>query len=326
MGENWVRNNLMTNFTKTKLLFCFKLVVGLSLITILLSWTNVYETAKYFVHANVSLILAGAALTIGQTALSAWKWRILLLEQRVTVPFFKLFKSYMFANFVNLFSPSFLGGDAYRTASLQRDAGSISRSLSSVIADRLTGLVALFFIGSVGLGFYLTPRHTFAVSLAVIPTILIIYLITLVWVRPRIIRLASKKSWWVAQLGKDILEALIPSKALSKAMAISFLFQTNTIIISVIYSNSLKLDAEISNLLLIVPVVYIIEMVPVSINGVGLREGAFALLFLNFGMPAEQGLALGLTISVMRYVIGAAGALIWLIPDHKNPLDDSQNT
>lgn len=313
-----MKTSLIARALNSKSFFYVKLLVGLSLISIVMAWIDASKAIQYFVGANFFLIAAGAILTVVQTILSAWKWKIILHEQQIKVPFFNLFRNYMIANFINLFSPSFVGGDAYRTASLKKYAGSISRSLSSVIVDRLTGLAALFFIGSVGLGFYTAPKYVFAISISIIAAMLILYLIIIFFVRPRIVKFSTAKSWWAIRLGRDIAEALLPNKAFAKALAVSLLFQTNTIIINVIYSASLHLDAKISELLLIVPVVYLVEMAPISINGVGVRESVFTLLFLHFGLLAEQGLALGLTITMMRYVVGAAGAIFWLIPGEKS--------
>jgi hypothetical protein len=114
----------------------------------------------------------------------------------------------------------------------------------------------------------------------------------------------------IVRLVEQVVETLRPSWRILGIIGLSFVFQLNTVWISYIYSSAIGIDVGLDQLLMIIPVAYLLEMIPISINGIGVREGALTLLFGQLGLAPEHGLALGLTISVMRYVAGIIGGLL----------------
>jgi hypothetical protein len=62
----------------------------------------------------------------------------------------------------------------------------------------------------------------------------------------------------------------------------------------------------------------IVELAPISINGVGVREGTLAFLFLQMNLLPEQGFGLGATISVLKYFSGLAGGVVFGIDTWKS--------
>lgn len=301
--------------TRQRSAFFLKLFISLTLITFLFSRIDAHEALSLIASADLGLLLLGGSLILLQTALSALKWSVLLVGQGISVPFGKLLKSYFLANFVNLFTPGFIGGDAYRSLTIRAYTGGLAGSVTSVLMDRLTGLIALAAIASVGLGIYLLPDNPALVSVAVLLSLGLGYGVLLL-VGREVERQTAGNFGRAARLMRGILSALRPTKYLGVSFLISIVFQTNIVFITAIWSASLHLSATFAQLFLIVPSVYLLEAIPISINGIGLREGAFAVMFTAFHLPPEQGLALGLATSFMRYAVGAAGGAVWFVPDH----------
>lgn len=300
--------------SRKRFVFLAKLAAGLLILAVLFRTVDAGEALGYIAAADPLFILVGAALTLGQTALSALKWKVLLAGRGYAVPYLLLLKSYFIGNVVNLFTPGFIAGDTYRAASIRRSVGTFSRSVPSVIADRVTGLVALVALGSVGLGIYLAGDRYGLVIAGIFAAIGFGYLVFLKLVAPFLLRLSERRESRVIAFANDLAEAFRPTRALAHAQLLAVVFQTNIILINIAYSTSLDLSATVPQLFLIVPCVYLLEMLPISVAGIGVRETAFAALFASFGLPPEQGVALGLVISGMRYVVGGVGAFAWLIP------------
>jgi hypothetical protein len=214
----------------------------------------------------------------------------------------------------NLFAPTFIAGDTYRAASVRGHVGSFARSLPFIVADRATGLVALATLGSVGLGItFAGDRYPLAVS-AVLLAIVVGYAMLVTVAVPALARFAEARNDPLTRFACDVGEAFRPTPALGKAQLLAFVFQANVIVICIIYAAGLQLSATVPQLILIVPCVYLLEMLPLSAGGIGVRETAFSALFMSFGLPPEQGLALGLLVSAMRYLLGGLGAFAFLIP------------
>jgi glycosyltransferase 2 family protein len=247
-----------------------------------------------------------------QAALSAVKWKVLLLEQARQVPYRALLRTYLIGNFINLFMPSMLAGDAYRVAWLRRHTRGVSAAVPSVLVDRASGLLALMLLASFGLATAFAPDRLSVIVVAVACAAASAYLLAVHPLRAALARVPGDALFKIPAVLAASLHAVRPSKRFLAVLALSFVFQFNTIVINWIYASALGLSATFGQLLLIVPAVYLVEMVPLSINGIGLREGAFAVLFAQFGLPPEEGVALGLTVSVMRYVIGLVGGALLL--------------
>jgi hypothetical protein len=93
------------------------------------------------------------------------------------------------------------------------------------------------------------------------------------------------------------------------ALLISLTFQVNTVIINYCYVQALGLDVPFATLVLVIPLAYATEVIPVSINGIGVRDTALVTLLGFFGFPADYGVALGLLIIAGRYLMGSMGGV-----------------
>jgi hypothetical protein len=75
---------------------------------------------------------------------------------------------------------------------------------------------------------------------------------------------------------------------------------------------SLGVDLPFSSWVVIVPPVTLIQLVPVSLAGWGVRELGFVVVLAGFGIPAEPALAASLLIGLCMIVVGLPGGLLWL--------------
>lgn len=304
---------------KKTVLFAVKAAVSVTLLGVLLSRLGAAAVLDVIAGANKLLLAAGGLCLLGQTAISALKWRVLLTGQGQRVGYVPLFVTYLISNFINLFMPSVAGGDAYRAVWLRRHTKTLSAALPSIVVERGTGLAALVALAAIGLTLLKVPDRAGFVIAALVAAAAALYALLAypfaewIWRRPR------EQLFNALGVVGDVLRASRLSRAFAAVVALSFLFQFNTVLINWLYASSLDLSVSFLQLLIIVPVVYMVEMIPVSLNGVGLREGTFAVLFAQMGLPAEHGVALGLTITLMRYVVGLVGGSLFTISMLRRP-------
>ena len=79
--------------------------------------------------------------------------------------------------------------------------------------------------------------------------------------------------------------------ALATALGISILFQLNVVTFYFLIGCSMSFEIPYYDFLLIVPLAILIMLVPVSINAIGIREGAFVFLLAAFGISKAQAVA-----------------------------------
>jgi glycosyltransferase 2 family protein len=304
---------------KRSLLFTAKIAVSAALLAVLLSRLGAATVLDVVGGASKALLAVGGLALIGQTAISALKWRVLLTGQGQHVGYLPLFSIYLIGNFINLFMPSVAGGDAYRAVWLRKHTRTIAAALPSIIVERASGLAALVAIAAVGITLLNAPTRAAYVLAALAVAAVAAYLALVYPIAARIVTLPRQKFFNSTGVLSDVLRASRPSWTFLLVVSLSFVFQLNTVLINWLYASSMDLSVTLLQLLIIVPIVYLVEMIPISLNGVGVREGTFTLLFAQMGLPPEEGLALGLTITLMRYVVGLVGGSLFTISLLRRP-------
>jgi hypothetical protein len=100
---------------------------------------------------------------------------------------------------------------------------------------------------------------------------------------------------------------------LAAAITIALLFQLNIVMINKLYCVALGIHMSLGHLLVIVPLIYLTEVLPISINGIGVRDSAYVFFFVLLGFASDEGLALALLVLLMRYVFGLIGGSLLLV-------------
>ena len=99
---------------------------------------------------------------------------------------------------------------------------------------------------------------------------------------------------------------------LTVILLLSSLFQLNLVVINKVYTVALGLEIDFSILMVIIPLIYLTEVLPISINGLGVRESAFAFFFVQIGLTVGDALAVSVLIVGMRYLVGLLGGSLLL--------------
>ncbi len=223
--------------------------------------------------------------------LSSVRWRLFLRADGVEVPVRKLFASHWIASFCNFFLPSNVGGDLYRIADIGAKSGSAVRGTASVFMDRLSGFLAMSFLGFVfplaGLRFVprehwpwlLVPVAFFVAFLGIF--VLFVFgqgllrrLLRIIPARPRERALAVADRF-LASISAYSRRPSVPLRA----FAISLVFQFLVFVASWTVGRALRIPVPFAWYCVFAPLVCILEALPVSINGMGLREAAYVVFF-----------------------------------------------
>ena len=329
MIKNKVLNRTFTpifNVLKNrKLRSLVQITVSFSLLAYLLSlvgWRNVLET---FAEMRFAWYALAFLLFEMNMVIRAYRWFILLHSLNDRPPFVHLLYLYYLGFFANNFIPSGFGGDIVKVFNLRQRYGRGAEALSSVVMDRLTGLLGSSLIALTAL-ILNTLGHTTELDL---PTAL--------WIVVAIISLGVPLGFLIIRTFDVlmILEKLLPAvtripkydsfenlvetvnryplPALLKSLFISLPFTINLILIQYFISQALSLDLPITLFSLFVPLIAIINLLPISFNGLGTREGVYLLLFVPVGVNEEAAIAMSLAYFFLRFVTGLVGGLVLAI-------------
>jgi len=297
---------------KKRLLGLAKLTVSVALIAYLFSIVDPGAIVGRYRSINPGFIVVAVLLLVMQVAVSALKWKLILRSDGLDAPYPALLKAYYIGNFLSLFLPSSFGGDIYRVYALSSDNKSLGKTTSSVLFDRLTGLLALLTIALLAYVSLPGGRYDIALIAIYLAGIAAFCLLTSERVVDRLrgssVKLIAKGSVLLASFRtyrRDI-------GMLYKVLAISLFFQFVIVVINKIYALALSIGIAFHELLVIIPLVYLTEVLPISINGIGVRDGAFVFFYSTLGYAKEDGLAVALLVLAMRYVSGLVGGFVLL--------------
>jgi uncharacterized membrane protein YbhN (UPF0104 family) len=267
----------------------------------------------------------GAALGLYALMLlaSAWRWGLLLRAQDVTLPFRTLTSSFLVATFFNNFLPSNIGGDVIRVADTAPAAGSKTLATTVVLLDRAIGLLGLMLIAAVGATMTwglagdgpLAPLLLWggfgAAMVAAAPTILRPQAVTRLLAPLR--RLHAE---WVDERLARTVAALHRFRQAPGALAGCFtgavLVQGVLVAFYLAIARSMQIPVSFPELAVIVPLSFLVQMVPVSVNGFGVREATFGFYFARLGLPLEAALAVSFIGAALIMLVSLLGGVSYL--------------
>lgn len=237
------------------------------------------------------------ALVVIDRVLMAAKWSILLRAQGIVEPLPVLIRSYFVATFYGSFLPTGVGGDVIRVIDIARGREAVGPVTASVIMERILGLLALAALALVTLGvFVLRVRSDILPLLGVVLGALVLGTAVLLWalhgrIPARLARLIRAFRNYAGHRGAlmrfflySMIEHLVPVAAVY-AMA-----------------RALGLGLPFWVFLVIIPLELFVTRIPISLDGIGVREGLYVALFGQAGLTASEAFVLAIVGRVVTLV------------------------
>lgn len=265
--------------------------------------------------ATFRWLALGILVTLFGFVLSAWRWQRVLrvFDEKVGLP--ALVSHYLAGQFVGNFLPSTIGGDVLRVARVTPAVRSSATAFASVVLERMTGWVVLPLFTLAGLllhpslfelGF--APR--FALGLALTTLALLALVLLAAGSRNLGGRFAEHANWkrfiGAVHVGVDNLRRQ-PRRA-GGVMVAAVVYQLSMVLAVWTATRALDLDVSVYAVLAFAPAVLIAQVLPFSLNGIGLREGAFVLFLRPLGVTTSQAVGVGLLLYGMTLAVSLLGA------------------
>ena len=266
--------------------------------------------------------LAVASYVAGQW-LSAYKWWLLLRPVKLVVSYPRIVGFYFIGMFFNHFLPTIVGGDAVKAIVLTRETGALARSTMSVFMERNVGLFALLTIATIAAAFA-PPVHVMPLSLLALSLLLFAgFIVANVVITNRhayrlvdylialtpLARIRSRAS--------SLYDAVVPYRGatgvIATSIGVSFVFQAVVILVVFLNAKALAHDVPVSALAVFVPLISLAGMLPLSVNGLGIREVLYILLFGQIGVPADVAAVMAFLYVIVTLVASLPGGLVALL-------------
>lgn len=259
-----------------KIILYIKLVGSVFFLAYILSRLNFVALEEIFKHIDYLYLFLALALTFVVSLIYNLRYYYILLKEKSNPGFLNLYLINRFSNLINFILPGGLGQELGRLAYLKKKKVAV---FSSVI-DRVLGLLSLALVGVLGLIFsqkYLFPA---ILGFLILVAIIIVFAIQI-----------KKRTHY------SIYRPLLLSIIYSLGLVLIAFFELKAV-------DSLVLFSE---LLIFVPLVSIALMLPISINGYGLREYLWVIML---GLPIETAVSYGLVGYIIGFLLSLPGLIL----------------
>jgi len=300
----------------SKLKLVARLTVGIAVLTLVLVHAHPSQsTIPWGPSLCLGLLVAVCVIVCAQ-GLSAVRWHVIL--GRGAPSRLYLWRLYLIGSFFSLFLPTSVGGDAVRAAAAGRALGSAGSAVASTLLDRLFGTAALvvyFLLGAAIVPQLLQPALVnmhWASSLPITLTIVVggASLLGVGWLLVRKSLLGA-----MVREGGEVVAGLWRTPRIGLvAFGLALVVQALYILAWGMLSRAMGIHLSWLVFLACVPIASLAALLPVTISGLGVREGVWVLLLAPLGVPASTTVVFSLAYFFCLVCVGALGAgafILW---------------
>lgn len=256
-------------------------------------------------------ILLALALTLPQMLLSAWRWRLTASRLGLSLSWAHALREYYLAIFLNQVLPGGVAGDAARAWRHSRDSGRRGSAWRAVIIERVSGQLALLLLTLLIVAMSPLWQGLICKAVATLssPVWLIVASLLVVLGVPIMHRLVRQPPLALVGLGGDLQRSLLASSVWQRQLLGSLLVVLSYALVFVCAARAIGVTLPLGILLSLVPPVLIAMLIPLSLAGWGLREGAAALVWGLAGLPPAEGVAVSMAYGLLVLMASLPGAL-----------------
>lgn len=308
-----------------------RLVVAAIVLALVASRVELAAVRDALLGISLRDVVLALIFSFASNLVIAWRLRVLLTAQGVTARIGQTFAINLAAFFYNLFLP--VGGVGVAALRLQQlstaSTGRLTAAFTAIVCDRLTAVAGLGLFGLVCWAIDPHPKPPGGVLVLLGGVATIAFLVA-----PRVVPHAARRlasdlqvsgagTWWSAGLARVAAAlrsvARLPPSAIAAILGISLLAQIPGVLVFSVLADGMHLPVALLSMAWVRSIVVVLSLLPISIGGVGVREGALVVTLGAFGVPAADALALSILVFATTILApGLAGGVIeaahWLRP------------
>lgn len=317
-NENKIPSERISNIWLRKLFWW-----GRAFVTVGLAWYLIHQIRGEVSQLQLQLVnpaylFLAFIMAVVAVFLSVWVWRVMLpIDDRPG--YFTLMAHYLLGFFYNNFLPGGFGGDVVRAGALVQAGQGLTQAANSVLMSRLSGLWSIVLLACLTVplyaletSWYLALPLIFAALGALTVALLGSAILFGAPLSLLVKRLPRRWQTWHNELRAYWYQ---PGKLL-QALLVSFGVQILAVAVNASMARALGISISFDVLLLCIPLINLVVLLPVSIGGFGVREGAYYYMLSHFEVGAGDAVLLSLAVYVLLVLVTAIGAAIsqFLIP------------
>jgi len=312
---------------KPLLILLLKIFVSVGLLVFFFTRIHIEHFLNTFAAAEFRYIALALVVYFISQFVSALRWQILAQPLGFTSAFKTFLNFYLIGMFFNLFAPGTVGGDVSRIYYLAREGemtrqknwgGATLNSTVVVFIDRVIGMMVLVWLGALGL--LLFPGYAVPSTIRLVTFALALGFIIGGLLLPVLRRILPENGHAiVVKLRVALRSYRLHWQAIPQSIAVSFVIHLIQAWIHLMLGLALHLDIPFSYCIILYPLVGTFAAIPITLNGLGLREGGYLFLLAVIGISSEKAIAFGVLLFLIIAADSLIGGVLFLLKKSPSP-------
>jgi len=285
-------------------------LVSALLLGVVLAYANVDQVAGALRDGEWGWFAAAVALMGLVAVVGGIRWRLPLREAEVEVSSVRAVRAVGASLFLNNVLPTSFGGDAARAWLVGRESGRMLRSAAATVVDKATLLGCLFVLAWLALavdsdvpGSLVHVLTWVTIGLAVAS---VVAALTAAGVRPVVRRLPERLAAMIFEAWFTLRLWARSGRLMAGLLALGVLYQALAVLALVCVGKTVSVDLSFALAAVVAAVVVVAMLIPVSIGGLGVREGGFVLLLGEAGVDSADATVVSLLSAATILISSAA--------------------
>ena len=312
----------MTRLVRSRVV---RLVIAAGLTGYLLWISHPGEIGRATAGAAPSWLLFACVLVLVDRTLMAWRWIALLrpLTSEAPPDLADVIRVFFVSTFVGTFLPASVGGDAVRAYSLSRHNVPAAPAVASVVMDRALGVASILLLGLFSLAVLHAdvPRGVYVIlaigGAASLAAATVIFSDGVADATTRALALLPGAR--IRRVAQTLLDAVRTYRHHHGVLAAVLVYSVAVQVIRVLQAwclgRALHIDAPATLYFVTIPVILLIMLLPVTVNGLGTSQAAFLWTFGAAGVARPSAFALSILFVALGVVGNLPGGLLYALGD-----------
>ena len=303
--------------SRQTLILAAKALVSAALVAFLVHRVEFGPLLRRFEQIQLSWLVLAIAVFLGQLLLTGWRYALIGRAIKAALPTREAIRLVLIGQFFSQTLPSAIGGDAVRAYMTTRHGIGWGRAVSAVLCDRGVAMIVLMVLSTATIPIFLARiADPLARSFTPVPALLVLagFGVLILGNDERLTRIGR---WRIAKpfcvLVADLRRIVFGAPESRTIIPLSIVVHAGVIASVWLLGRALRLDIAVLDCLVLVPPIVVATLLPVSIAGWGIREGAMVFGFALVGVSEADALALSVAIGLAQIVAGLPGGLLWLL-------------
>jgi len=310
------------------LLSLAKVAVTLGVVYWLMSSVDLNMVGRILAQTNPAYLLVSCLILTVVFLIGCVRWRALVGHLGIVIPMRKAVSSYYLGMFFNNFLPTGFGGDVARTIHLKFHGHGIKPLISSALADRTIGLAVMLLLG--GTSLILSPELRIdpdrKLYLAGLIALGLAAGVILFWFSNRLPLESLSRRYQHTRLRRGLIEVVhllttyrTALKQVFLAALLSVVMQSLVIVTYYLLARGVGIELSLITFFAFVSMVQVAASLPISLGGLGIREGVLVALLAGVGVDIQLGVALSLLFLLSLWLCSLPGAAVLMFERMQRP-------